>query len=84
VNLGFCGKVEVPYCQRGVKQRSARSTCGQHDVSEEPRDEVSKIGNGVFTLMEIDLLVKQKQRKWWDREEQASGRVPVKHQADDQ
>src|SRR5262249_48685679 len=27
VNLGFYGKVGVPYCQRCVKQRSARSTC---------------------------------------------------------
>jgi hypothetical protein len=30
------------------------------------------MGNGASTLMEIDLLVKQTQRKWWDREEQAS------------
>ena len=28
-------------------------------------------------LMEIDLLMKQTQRKWWGREERASGRASI-------
>jgi hypothetical protein len=76
--LTFTERLEFPTVN-AASNSGRRSTCWQRDVSEEPRDEASKIGNGASGLMEIDLRVKQTQRKWWGREEQVSGRVSVKH-----